>query len=142
MTSWAVLFSAAVLDANASPAYSCSNASFPHSLATVRVLDGHHVGTSDGSAARCLAACCDLPSCSAWQYHISSTDPTHHPNECWLSTGIPTVVVSSPSDVWEGGSKAIPMPQRGGIRYPPPSITARLNTPAREIEAQHRGLSK
>ena len=68
---------------------------------------------------RCLSACCALSGCSAWQCHISSTDPTHHPNECWLLTRTPFVVASSPKDVWLGISTGTASP----YLEPPPRQT-------------------
>ena len=55
----------------------------------------------------CMQACCAAAShCMAWNYHVSSTDPTHHPRECWLSnSSSPVVQTGERSDVWVGGSK-------------------------------------
>lgn len=59
------------------------------------------------TAEECMQACCaTAPYCTAWNYHVSSTDPTHHPRECWLSnSSSPIVQKGQPSDVWVGGSK-------------------------------------
>lgn len=58
------------------------------------------------TAEACLQACCAASSCTAYNYHVSSTDPTHHPRACWLSNQTrPAVVVGQSSDVWVGGSK-------------------------------------
>ena len=57
-------------------------------------------------AALCLAACCATPTCTAWNYHVSSTDPTHHPYTCWLTNATtPFVDHGQDVDVWAGGSK-------------------------------------
>jgi hypothetical protein len=61
------------------------------------------------TAAECVAACCDDSTsfnCTAWNFHVSSTDPTHHPLECWLTNAsAPVVAKGLPVDVWVGGSK-------------------------------------
>ena len=58
------------------------------------------------TAAACLAACCASSTCTAWNYHVSSTNPTHHPLACWLTTAAtPSVQKGDASDVWVGGSR-------------------------------------
>jgi hypothetical protein len=59
------------------------------------------------AADECLKACCAQTNCTAWNYHVSSTDSTHHPKECWLSTlQHPVARPGESSDVWAGGSKS------------------------------------
>ena len=58
------------------------------------------------TAQACMAECCRRPDCTAWNYHVSSTDPTHHPLACWLSNSTaPNVAVGEHADVWVGGSR-------------------------------------
>ncbi len=58
------------------------------------------------TAETCQAECCRRPDCTAWNYHVSSTDPTHHPLACWLSNSTtPNVAVGEHTDVWLGGSR-------------------------------------
>ena len=42
---------------------------------------------------------------TAWQYHVSSTDATHHPKECWLVAGAVNVLKADASDVRQPPSR-------------------------------------
>ena len=89
----------------------CSNSSFVHSLDGVQMMHGI-LNANHLSPEECLKACCSLglQKCTAWQFHVSSTDPTHHPLQCWLQEGKPQVLPASPTDVWVGGSTLAPEP--------------------------------
>ena len=129
---------------------SCSNSSFVHSLNRLQMMHGI-LDANGTSAEECLKACCSLglEKCTAWQFHVSSTDPTHHPRECWLQQGAPQVVPSSPTDVWVGGSTLAPVPASapggtgGGAQIQPLSKwfaygagATLANTLQRELAAQ------
>ena len=128
-------------------ASSCDNSSFVHSLARVQMMDGI-LNAKQSSAEECLQACCNLglDKCTAWQYHVSSTDPTHHPRECWIKQGTPQVVSASSTDVWVGGSMLPPEPAPapgGGAKIQPLSSwfaygagATLANTLQRELAAQ------
>ena len=94
---------------------SCSASLYPINLSNVQLMGGDSAVFTNGSAALCLQACCDSPSCTAWNYHVSSTDPSHHPGMCWLSNqSYPTARAGEKSDVWQGGSKREWVPSSGG----------------------------
>ena len=118
--------------AAASP--SCSNATFPVSLAGKRAFGiAAHPGAS--SADECVAACCAAGAgCTAWQWSRQPPAPTAgvgspHPitgigvgswrppwSVCFI--GVPTVVKDCPNDYFVGGLEA-PLPP------PPPGPPAR-----------------
>lgn len=56
----------------------------------------------------CLAACCANRNCTAWNYHVSSTNPMHNVRSCWLTTAEePRITLAShdesdANDVWYG----------------------------------------
>ena len=67
------------------------------------------------TAASCLAACCSRSNCTAWNYHVSSTNPSHHPTDCWLSVADhPTAQKGTSDDVWAGGAKQATTPYHSG----------------------------
>lgn len=54
----------------------------------------------------CLAACCAMPNCTAWNLHLASTDPSHHAHQCWLTSA--AAIKATPGramDTWVGGSR-------------------------------------
>ena len=73
----------------------------------------HFEHSKNTTRAGCLEACCGIANCTAWNYHLSSADPSHNVQSCWLSTDddpLVTLVSLDPAepaaaDVWVGGSK-------------------------------------
>eukprot|EP00041_Stephanoeca_diplocostata_P034184 m.1149850 g.1149850 ORF g.1149850 m.1149850 type:complete len:945 (-) comp24476_c0_seq75:328-3162(-) len=95
----------------------CSNTDYPESLDKLVLNGNDELAAKNTTAQACLQLCCQQSNCTAWQFHVSSTDPTHHPLECWLSAmSSPSVSPASPVDVWVGGSKGPVSPgyTRGG----------------------------
>lgn len=105
----------------------CSERSYSRqNLSGLQMLGGDVLVSKNATTLQCLALCCASVSgarCTAWNLHLSSTDPTHHPGECWLSTNT-TSIAAQPAtavDVWVGGS-AVPATCFGReCRAPPPS---------------------
>ena len=108
---------AAAAPSAAPAAAACTDASYPHNISRLQLKGGTYFPESNVSPAACRSSCCARPGtgsaatgpkCTAWQYHMSSTDPSHHPKECWLSFSDPPEFVgpSEQSDVWVGGATA------------------------------------
>eukprot|EP00041_Stephanoeca_diplocostata_P034178 m.1148998 g.1148998 ORF g.1148998 m.1148998 type:complete len:262 (-) comp24476_c0_seq29:4587-5372(-) len=98
-------------------AQNCSQSNYPVSLDKLTLKGKDMLAAKDITAQACLQLCCQQSNCTAWQFHVSSTDPTHNPLECWLSAlSSPPVSPASPVDVWVGGSKGPVSPgyTRGG----------------------------
>ena len=101
-----LLLAGALVHASSASLSPCGNATFVHSLAKLQLVDASM--TTDSSPTACLASCCHH-TCVAWQYHVSTTDPSHHPNVCWhVYSGTPKVRDADESDVWVGGSAVYP----------------------------------
>jgi hypothetical protein len=92
---------------------SCTLATYSTSnLSGFRLVGGDEYSKST-TRQGCLAACCGLANCTAWNYHLSSADPAHNVRSCWLSAEnepLVTPVSQDPgepanADVWVGGSK-------------------------------------
>jgi hypothetical protein len=91
----------------------CTSATYSASnLSGFRLIGGDEYSKST-TRDQCLAACCRLANCTAWNYHLSSADPKHNVRSCWLSAEaepLVTPVSQDPgepenADVWVGGSK-------------------------------------
>ena len=120
-TALTALTALAVLSATTATAeepLACTASSYGASnLSGFRLAGGadhpHFEYSKNASRAECLAACCGLATCTAWNYHLSSADPSHNVRSCWLSTDaapLVALVSADPSepaaaDVWVGGSK-------------------------------------
>ena len=102
----------------ATPAAGCTAAAYGASnLSGFRLAGGadhpHFEHSKNTTRAGCLEACCGIANCTAWNYHVSSADPSHNVRSCWLSTDddpVVTLVSLDPAepaarDVWVGGSK-------------------------------------
>ena len=94
-------------------AAACSNATFTYDLSKLQLVGTKFPAAT--SAAGCVAACCAHTAaganCSAWQWHVSSTNPSHHPKECWLflAPGAPRVLgPTDKTDKWVGGATSKP----------------------------------
>lgn len=106
----------------------CSASTFPHNLSNV-ALQGHDdLAITNTTVEKCLALCCSLGAarCTSWNYHVSSTNPSHHPRQCWLSNLThPPAKPGDASDAWVGGAMNAVAPQppqpppRGGAEIQP-----------------------
>lgn len=101
----------------------CTSATYSASnLSGFRLIGGDEYSKST-TRDQCLAACCRLANCTAWNYHLSSADPKHNVRSCWLSAEaepLVTPVSQDPgepenADVWVGGSKR---PTRSNQQHP------------------------
>jgi hypothetical protein len=114
----------------AAAATACTAATFSASnLSGFRLVGGaahpHFEYSNDTTRTGCLAACCAHANCTAWNYHLSSADPSHNVRSCWLSTAaapLVTLVSLDPdepadADVWVGGSKRSVTCQEGGCTH-------------------------
>eukprot|EP00039_Didymoeca_costata_P002094 m.57479 g.57479 ORF g.57479 m.57479 type:complete len:914 (+) comp11111_c0_seq1:86-2827(+) len=123
-----------------------SNKSFELNLTNIELLDGI-LALSNTTNEKCFALCCSQKNCTAWNYHVSSTDKTHHPKECWLSTSTtPQFKPGMSSDVWTGGGPKTD-DTRGGASIQPLSSwfyygSTQKDTLLRELTDQSIALLK
>jgi hypothetical protein len=92
----------------------CGSASFPVNLTGIQLMCSAQTCDFLGpnhTTQTCLAACCARRNCTAWNYHVSSTNPSHHPTDCWLAMAThPKAAAGGAQDVWAGGSKQATSP--------------------------------
>jgi hypothetical protein len=75
-------------------------------LSGLQMLGDDKLSATNASQDQCRELCCNTTGCTAWNHHLSSLDPSHHPGECWLSSSTAPIVAQPASaiDVWVGGS--------------------------------------
>lgn len=103
------IIAAATLSAASPPP--CTARFAAHNLSGLRLVGGDSEYSKNTTQSACIAACCAEPTCTAWNYHVSSANPRHNVRSCWLSTAAePEVTLASrdstdDDDVWDGGSR-------------------------------------
>ena len=121
-----MLFAEIILALGAAAASPANGCSFATNLSQAQMLCSHGGDCTcahNSTAATCRQACCAAKGCQAWNFHLSSTDPSHHPLECWLwlGKGTPVAQPGMPDDVWAGGSKVAPVKPKPRPPPAPPS---------------------